>query len=292
MSVQRLTSTCVSCVAKANLDKHPVDITEQQKIEYMQRMLSIVANAKSTDSAPLIVHKIDQLRTELFGASTDFTEIKRYFNDYVMQKECRILADIDSAEDSLLRGLQYSMTGNYIDFGTLANVSEDKFEELLLKAKEIYLDTEEYEALKKHLSGAKRLVVLHDNCGEIVFDHLLIKTLKKLYPELQITSMVRGFPVLNDATMDDAEQIGLTKTVNVIGNGTNIAGTCMDEISKEALEILEAADVIISKGQGNFETLYGCGLNIYYLFMCKCTMFANRFKKNLYEGMLLNDKNV
>ena len=292
MEVKRLTSTCLSCVAKGNIDKYPANISEQQKIEYMQRMLQIVGQAKITDSAPLIVHKIDQLRTEMFGASTDFTEIKRYFNDYVMQKECRILADIDLAEDSLLRGLQYSMTGNYIDFGTLANVSEDKFEELLSKAKDIYLDTEEYEALKNHLSSAKRLVVLHDNCGEIVFDHLLIKTLKKLYPELQITSMVRGFPVLNDATMDDAEQIGLTKTVNVIGNGTNIAGTCMDEISKEALEILEAADVIISKGQGNFETLYGCGLNIYYLFMCKCAMFANRFKKNLYEGMLLNDKNV
>ena len=292
MEVKRLTSTCLSCVAKGNIDKYPANISEQQKIEYMQRMLQIVGQAKITDSAPLIVHKIDQLRTEMFGASTDFTEIKRYFNDYVMQKECRILADIDLAEDSLLRGLQYSMTGNYIDFGTLANVSEDKFEELLSKAKDIYLDTEEYEALKNHLSSAKQLVVLHDNCGEIVFDHLLIKTLKKLYPELQITSMVRGFPVLNDATMDDAEQIGLTKTVNVIGNGTNIAGTCMDEISKEALEILEAADVIISKGQGNFETLYGCGLNIYYLFMCKCAMFANRFKKNLYDGMLLNDKNV
>ena len=292
MEVKRLTSTCLSCVAKGNLDKHPADISEDKKIEYMQRMLQIVGQAKITDSAPLIVNKIDQLRTEMFGVSIDYTEIKQYFNEYVMQKESRILEDIDSAEDSLLRGLQYAMTGNYIDFGTLANVSEDKFEELLSKAKDIYLDTEEYEALKNHLSSAKQLVVLHDNCGEIVFDHLMIKTLKKLYPELEITSMVRGIPVLNDATMDDAEQIGLTKNVKVIGNGTNIAGTCMDEISKEALEILETADVIISKGQGNFETLYGCGLNVYYLFMCKCTMFANRFKKNLYEGMLLNDKNV
>ena len=66
----------------------------------------------------------------------------------------------------------------------------------------------------------------------------------------------------------------------------------MDDVSKEALALIQKADVILSKGQGNFETLYGCGFNIYYLFMCKCTLFANRFKKNLFEGMLINDKNV
>ena len=121
---------------------------------------------------------------------------------------------------------------------------------------------------------------------------MLIKTLKSLYPELQITSMVRGVPVLNDATIDDAKQIGLTDTVEVMGNGSTIAGTCLEDVSEEALNVIKNADVIISKGQGNFETLYGCGLNVYYLFMCKCTLFANRFHKNLFEGMLINDKAV
>jgi uncharacterized protein with ATP-grasp and redox domains len=119
-----------------------------------------------------------------------------------------------------------------------------------------------------------------------------LKTLKKLYPKLNIISMVRGVPVLNDANMDDAVQIGLTNTVDVMGNGSTIAGTCLEDVSEEALKVIQNADVVISKGQGNFETLYGCGLNIYYLFMCKCKLFANRFHKNLFEGMLINDKNV
>lgn len=292
MSNKRLTSMCISCLAKGHMDNFPENISEDQQILFKQGVLKIIGNAKENESAPMIVNKIDQLRIEMFGQKTDYTEIKHYFNEYVMKKQSRIEKEVSEADDQLLRAMQYSMTGNYIDFGAMQNVSEDKFEELLANAKNISLDEAEYQNLKKNLESAKRLVFLHDNCGEVVFDHVLIKTLKNLYPNLHITSMVRGVPVLNDATIDDAKQIGLTDTVEVVGNGSTIAGTCLEDLSKEALEVVQNADIIISKGQGNFETLYGCGLNVFYLFMCKCTLFANRFHKKLYEGMLINDKNV
>ena len=292
MEIVRLTSNCISCLAKAQLEKYPKDTPELIQIEYKKRALQIMADAALTDSAPMIVYKLDKLRLEMFGSSTDYSEIKHYFNDYVMKKEQRITAEIKNAEDPLLRGIQYAMTGNYIDFGAMENVAEDKFEELLNAAKEIVLDKDEYEALKTDLCHAKKLIFLHDNCGEVVFDHILIKTLKDLYPDLEIISIVRGFPVLNDATMEDAVQIGLNHTVKVLENGSMVAGTCLDDISEEALLNIKEADLVISKGQGNFETLYGCGLNIYYLFMCKCSLFANRFQKKLYEGMLINDKSV
>ena len=292
MSNKRLTSMCISCLTKGHMDNFPENISEDEQILFKQDVLKIIGNAKENESAPMIVNKIDQLRIEMFGQKTDYTEIKHYFNEYVMKKQSRIEKEVSEADDQLLRAMQYSMTGNYIDFGAMQNVSEEKFEELLANAKNISLDEAEYQNLKNELSSAKRLVFLHDNCGEVVFDHVLIKTLKNLYPNLHITSMVRGVPVLNDATIDDAKQIGLTDTVEVIGNGSTIAGTCLEDLSKEALEVVQNADIIISKGQGNFETLYGCGLNVFYLFMCKCTLFANRFHKKLYEGMLINDKNV
>lgn len=292
MKTKRLTSNCISCLAKTQLDKHPENISEEIKLEYKKCALKILAEADLCDSAPLIVNRLDKLRLEMFGKSTDYTDIKQYFNNYVMEKEQLISEDIFIAEDSLLRALQYSMTGNYIDFGTMANVNEEQFENLLSKAKDIALDEKEYQNLKNDLKTAGNLVFLHDNCGEIVFDHCLIKTIKGLYPNLQITSFVRGFPVLNDVTIEDAKQIGLTESVRVIENGSSIAGTCLEDISPEALDIIQKADVIISKGQGNFETLYGCGLNIYYLFMCKCALFADRFHKKIFEGMLINDKAV
>ena len=292
MTHRRLTSACISCLTKGHIDKYPEGTSEEQQIEYKQRTLQILGNATENESAPMIVNKLDKLRLEMFGMNIDYSDIKQYFNEYVMKKQSRIEAEVAEAEDKLMRALQYSMTGNYIDFGAMESVSEEKFEELLSNAKNISLDESEYLNLKKDLESAKKLVFLHDNCGEVVFDHVLIKTLKNLYPNLHITSMVRGVPVLNDATIDDARQIGLTDTVEVVGNGSTIAGTCLEDLSKEALEVVQNTDVIISKGQGNFETLYGCGLNVYYLFMCKCTLFANRFHKNLFEGMLINDKNV
>ena len=292
MAHRRLTSACISCLTKGHIDKYPEGTSEEQQIEYKQRTLQILGNATENESAPMIVNKLDKLRLEMFGMNIDYSDIKQYFNEYVMKKQSRIEAEVAEAEDKLMSALQYSMTGNYIDFGAMESVSEEKFEELLSNAKNISLDESEYLNLKKDLESAKKLVFLHDNCGEVVFDHVLIKTLKDLYPNSHITSMVRGVPVLNDATIDDARQIGLTDTVEVVGNGSTIAGTCLEDLSKEALEVVQNADVIISKGQGNFETLYGCGLNVYYLFMCKCTLFANRFHKNLFEGMLINDKNV
>lgn len=292
MAYRRLTSACLSCLTKGQLGKHPENISEEQQIIFKQKVLHILASASEDESAPMLVNKIDKLRVEMFGMNTDYSEIKHYFNEYVMKKQDRIEAEVAEAEDMLMRALQYSMTGNYIDFGAMESVSEDKFEELLAGAKYISLDEEEYKNLKNDLKTAKSLVFLHDNCGEIVFDYVLIKTLKKLYPDLHIISMVRGFPVLNDATIEDARQIGLTETVDVMENGSTIAGTCLEEISEDALKAVQTADIIISKGQGNFETLYGCNLNVYYLFMCKCNLFAERFHKNLYEGMLINDKNV
>lgn len=184
------------------------------------------------------------------------------------------------------------MTGNYIDFGTPSNVNEEKFDELVENAKNIKLDETTYTNLKNDLYHARKLVVLTDNCGEIVFDKIMIKILKTFYPSLEVTAIVRGLPALNDATIDDARQIGLTDLVNVIGNGTDIAGTVFDQISKEAQKVLKDADVVISKGLGNFETLNGCGLNVYYLFMCKCKMFAEKFQKNLFEGILINDRSI
>ena len=112
-----------------------------------------------------------------------------------------------------------------------------------------------------------------------------------LYPELEIKVIVRGAPVLNDVTKEDVDQVGLSDLVTIIENGTAIAGTCMEEINEESRTAMEEADVILSKGQGNFETLIGCGLNVYYIFLCKCDMFAEKFQVEKFSGMLLNDRN-
>ena len=116
--------------------------------------------------------------------------------------------------------------------------------------------------------------------------------LKELCPELDITVIVRGFPVINDATMEDAQDIGLAELTTVIGNGSEVGGTWLPHISSEAREALESADLIIAKGQGNYETLHDCGLNIYYLFLCKCKWFQYQFNAKPLQGMFINERRI
>lgn len=139
------------------------------------------------------------------------------------------------------------------------------------------------------LERASKLVYVTDNCGEIVLDKQLIRFLKEQFPNLEITALVRGKQVLNDATIEDAQQIGLTELVPVMENGTGIAGASMRAINEESRKALENADVILAKGQGNFESLYGCGLNVYYLFLCKCDWFVRRFGLTKNAGVFMRE---
>ncbi|NCB36811.1 MAG: DUF89 family protein, partial [Clostridia bacterium] len=150
----------------------------------------------------------------------------------------------------------------------------------------------EYARLRDNLQSASSVVYLTDNAGEIVLDKLLLRRWKALYPSVSFTALVRGAPTLNDATLEDARATGLTEVVPVLGNGSALAGTLWSEISEEARTLLSGADLIISKGQANFETLSGCGLNVYYLFLCKCDYFTRRFQVPRLTGMLVNERRL
>ena len=124
---------------------------------------------------------------------------------------------------------------------------------------------------------------------EIVLDKLFVRTLKARFPHLDITVMVRGGDVSNDALMEDAEYVGLTRETRVISSGKPIAGTVPDMLSDEAREALDRADVILAKGQGNYETLSGWGYHVFYAFLCKCEAFTTLFGVPELTGMLIEE---
>lgn len=291
--VIRLKPECINCVLEKNLNLCPDDMDGKIRIEYMQRLMKILADASLDVCVPALNPAIYQLKKEMLGIEPeDYTETKRYFNELMMAKAEGIQKKIQEAEDPFRLALQYAMTGNYIDFGAVEHVNEEDLEALLEKAAQIPLREQELEQLQKEIGQAKNIVYLTDNCGEVVMDKLFIEEIKNKNPEANLTVLVRGEEILNDATMVDAKQIGLTELVPVLGNGSGIAGTSLKDISREARELLEKADVILAKGQGNFETLQMCGLNIYYLFLCKCDMFRMRFHVPKFTGMLVNDRRL
>lgn len=290
MEVKRLHPECISCMTKLHLEKCPKDVDNDKKVEYMQRVLKVLAEAPKRYGAPVIVRTIQQIQDEMFGMKQDYAGIKKHYNEIMMSHEKQVKSKLEQSEDSIKTGIQYAMIGNYIDFGARINVNEEQLTELLNDADRFVIDEKQYSELTDDLNKARKLVYLTDNCGEIVMDKLLIGEIQKKYPDLKITVLVRGAEVINDATMEDAMQIGLNEIAEVIPNGNNVAGTWLEEISEEAKKVLKEADIIISKGQGNFETLRKCGLNIYYIFLCKCDFFANTFNVPKLTGMLINEK--
>ncbi len=289
--IERLRPECISCLLKSHLEKYPTDASPDEKLKYMQNVLKVAAEAKKSDSAPVLVNKINVIQREMFGYEEDFAEKKLHYNSLMLEMEADIGQKIREAEDPLKLALQYAMTGNYIDFGTHNDVTETELNALLNQATSNPVNNMEYQSLKKDLQDAENIVYIVDNCGEIVLDKLLIKEIRRQFPKARIIAMVRGGAVLNDATIEDAKQVGLTEMVRVIDNGNNIAGTCLEALSVGAAVALDGADVILAKGQANYETLRKCGRNIYYIFMCKCEMFAKGFGVPKFTGMLVNEKN-
>ena len=288
----KVSAECMHCLVKRqadNIRKYP---DEEKKAEYLGKVLGIIANGAAEEPAPVLLSYIGRLHEAYFGKPFSFEELKKGYNAMLMEKEEEIRQKIGRAEDPLALALRFAQIGNFIDFGAMDSVDDAKLMEFLEQAETLPLSENTYQNVTEDMKSAKKLVFLTDNCGEIVLDKLLLETIAKVYPHLECTIIVRGEPVLNDATMEDALQVGIEACGKVIPNGTNIAGTYIPWISAEARQVMEESDMLISKGQGNFESLHGCGLNIYYLFLCKCQWFMERFGLPQYSGVFINEKDL
>ena len=286
---------CAACLVEANLRKAAPVQDQALRAEYMRKICEIIAEADMENEAPPLVDaRIIRLRRDLLGIEDDFTAIKHSFNQLLLGLCDKLRARIDAAEDPLYAALQLSMAGNYIDFGVLKDVDPDELLRLLDDAAEKYVDRDEYKQLRDDLARpGGELVFIHDNCGEIVLDRLLIETIKQLYPQQEIVSLVRGTPVLNDATLEDAVEAGLPEVAELMENGLEyVAGTDLKCVPEAVQERIQNAKLVIAKGQGNFETLAGCGLNVYYLFLSKCAGYTQWYGFERFSGVLANDRRM
>lgn len=288
----KMNVACEACLLGKYLNKYPPDASEREIDEY-QRALRRIIEDRGTLSAPEVVEKFEIKYRELFGPLTEFTRVKGRFNDLMLSYEKQLTGMIESADDPFKMAVQYAMAGNFIDFGALKSVCEDKLVEFLNAANKAKTDENVLERLKNDIRRAKKLVYFLDNCGEIVADKIFMQAIRKYNPELHITAVVRGRPVLNDVTEDDARQVKLYDAAHkVIPNGCGVAGNVLTRVSEQTLNEVNGADVLISKGQGNFESLCGCGLNVYYIFMCKCDLFVDRFGVSMFDGILTSEQDI
>lgn len=280
---------CIECFLKRNLDVARSVGTEEQAMVFARELMKLYLNAPEGVSSPWFGPAASDLLHEIYGLPIDrFKEEKRTSNRFVLERFDQIRRKVESAPDPVFAGLQFSILGNYLDFGALqGQVSFEKLDDMLDQGLEMKLDEENYASLCRDLEQGKNLLYLTDNAGEIGFDRIFAEEIAKKYPHLSITFCVRGDIAQNDATREDAAAVGIS--FPVIDNGNRIAGTQLDQLSKEAETAIKTADVIIAKGMANTETMYGCGYNIYYAFLIKCQRFVKEFGQPMFTPMLIKD---
>jgi len=285
-----LSATCISCLVRRQYKLIQNFDDEVKKAEYMKEVLDTLQNMGEGEASPVATERMDRRFTEYFGVNRSFEEAKKKYNDLLLEKEDELMAEVEASDDRLLTALKLSRIGNYIDFGALAAVEEETLSDLIKRAPNDEIDGATYERFVKDLGNASKMIFIPDNCGEIVFDKILLRVIREEYPELELTALVRGRPVLNDVTEEDALYVGIDKICPVMSNGSGIAGNFIPDLSDEVVSFLRSADLIVAKGQGNFETMFGCDLNIYYVFLCKCDWFERRFGMKRLEGVFVNER--
>lgn len=285
-----LDEECKGCLFNSQLKKVEREQGAGEKLESFKKgVRALCQNPPEAYCAPLLMRDIDRLHREIFGCGIDYSKEKKLFNGKLSGMEEELYSKIKSSRDPLKEAVKLAMAANYIDFARISDLDESAVSLVIEAGGRAEPDQNTLNSLKNKLKTAKTLCYLHDNCGEIVLDKLVIRIIKELYPQIRVTSVVRSFPIINDVTEEDAEEVGLAAYAEVIGNGTGIPGTYLKEVSREVLTLLRESDIVISKGLGNLETLYGEGYSIFYSFNCKCKHIAERFNSKVGECVLAEE---
>ena len=279
---------CMLCHFRRNVETARSLGDEETATAFARDLMKIYLQTPEGQATPAVGPAVNRLYQKYYNMEPDrYRQEKQDSNAFVMERLDAIRATAENAPDPVLAGLQLAILGNYIDFSALqGEVSFEKLDIMLQNALEMEL--QEYPRFRQELAGAKRLLYLTDNAGEIGFDRICAEQIHKAFPNLEITFCVRGGYAQNDATREDALAVGIP--FPVIDNGNEVAGTELTLLSEEARQAMDSADLILSKGQGNAETLLGCGYNIYYAFLIKCPRFIQRYNKPKLTPMLVRER--
>ncbi len=284
---------CINCLIHRHY-KLAMEKNDAEKADaYLRDVMGAILDSPKNVSAPWLTARFTKAYQKYWPGEDAYAKLKKDSNDMILELLPKIRPLVEQAEDPLAMALKFARTGNFLDFGILTpEVAHKALWDAVEKTPAEQLDPAVYAHLQEDLARAKTLLILGDNAGEIVFDTLLVEQLKKRYPTLEILYCVRGENTLNDATRADAAYVGMDQLVPILDNGSAISGTELAYASEELKAAVDKADVILSKGSGNLESLMGCGLNVYYIFMCKCERVAQMMGLNNMTGYFLRERDL
>lgn len=271
---------CIPCMFNQGIfAAREVGCDREKQKAVVDAIARLVPDISIESTPPEIAVDVYRIIREVTGSDDPFAAVKDASNRAAMSVYPDLIQRTQESDDPLLTAVQVAVSGNIIDYG--ANTRIDLAEEIqnILDEEERAISHEDrrlfdLDAFRSALGQAREVLYIGDNAGEIVFDRVLIEILRKNYPGLRIRFAVRGEPIINDVTVKDARDVGMNGVCEVVSSGSPAPGAVPRLCSREFLGLMEKADLVISKGQGNYEALSGTDYPVFFLLRVKCPVIA------------------
>jgi uncharacterized protein with ATP-grasp and redox domains len=284
---------CIPCILKMSLGiAHLVMKDENQVRRFMKQILKL-KYFRGEDwrvTSPEVIKNVWFKILEISGEVDPMKGIKKEQNDKALEIYPAAKELVLKSRDPFLEAIKLTIAGNSID--AMMDIGGGTPEKKLNRFGKFDIDVGNLNRLKGRLKKTRRLVYLGDNCGEIVFDKLLIEVLREMY-NLKIIFVTRTLPIMNDATIQDAMSVGIGKVAQIMENGMHepLPGTFLKKISQELKGQIEVSDLVISKGGGNYDSLTeeeGLKGKVSFLFLAKCHPYCSIHQVSLNAPIIYN----
>ncbi|MDI9570895.1 MAG: ARMT1-like domain-containing protein [Pseudomonadota bacterium] len=267
----KTTLDCIPCLLRGALESVRLASPHPRTHErIMRELLRVLGETSLEYPPPFLSQSLHRRLRILTGVEDPYRAAKDEQNRLALRFLDDMRDGIDAAADPLITAVRLAIAGNIIDLGVKTGIENKDIQAALIRAAEEPI-TGDIEDFRTAVGEARSILYLADNAGEIVFDRLLVERLSPA----RVTLAVRGKPVINDATIVDARDVGLHSLVEVIENGSDAPGTILADCRPEFVQRFHAADLVLAKGQGNFETLSQARRDVFFLFHVKCPVIAD-----------------
>jgi len=269
---------CVFCLLRSYENYiEKLDINEEKRKIMAKEYIRNLGEMDFSSCAPLITQEMNKRMAGFNNGPDPYDLVKKESNELIMGMLPELRKRVEKSEDSFNTALKLAIAGNIIDYGAFTSFNVSETIERVLNS-DFAIDHSAQ--LKEAINTANTILYLGDNAGEIVLDKLFLETVK--HPDVYFA--VRGGPVINDVTMEDAEIVGIKNVAKIVSNGNDAPSTILEASSKEFVELFDRADLIISKGQGNFEGLLNNNRKeLFFLLMVKCDYIAENLGVKKYD---------
>lgn len=286
---------CISCFFKQALEAARMagadDITQKKILDEVAKTIPGIKLSSTPPEMGKIIHDVVK---KLTGQEDPYKELKEKATRQTMKIYPELRKKIDKANDKLLMAVELAIAGNIIDYGTKNSLNVEKELTKILKKEQRIIENEQesifdFQSFKNSIKKARSILYIGDNVGETVFDCILLEEIKRIHPNKEIVYVVREKPIINDALKEDAVKAGIDNFAKIMSSGSEVPGTIISLCSKPFIDLFKNSDLVISKGQGNYETLSDEKRPVFFLFMTKCPVIARHVDCEVGEIVLVGN---